>query len=75
MKVYASILNKGERVKYTLPVGRAAYIHVVDTKGQVTINDVITLSSGDGAFISEEASVEITGAINNTEFVFFDIKA
>lgn len=73
--MYASILNKGEKVKYTLPAGRAGYIHVADTNGQVTINDIITLGSGDGAFISDEASVEFTSVSNNSEFVFFDIKA
>jgi redox-sensitive bicupin YhaK (pirin superfamily) len=72
--MYASILQKGEQVTYTYSAGRVGYIHVVDTKGGVTIDDNITLHGGDGAFISSDQTIKIEGAASESEFVLFDLK-
>ena len=72
--MYASILQPGETVHYTWPLGRAGYIHVADTNGTMTVNDDITLRSGDGAFVNGGETVTITGQAEQTEFVLFDMQ-
>lgn len=88
IKMYASILQPGQTVTYTLPAGRVGYVHVVQDatgmaseagKTQVTLNDVQVLGSGDGSYLTpNQPSLPVTLSFTCTgttaEFVLFDIK-
>jgi redox-sensitive bicupin YhaK (pirin superfamily) len=67
--LYATILNEDETVRHELRPGRHAYVQVA--KGQVKLNGT-PLQEGDGAAISEEKDVELTG-IKNAEVLLFDL--
>jgi len=67
--LYATILDKDDTVKHELRPGRHAYIQVA--KGQVKLNGT-PLNEGDGAAVSEEKSVELTG-VDNAEVLLFDL--
>jgi redox-sensitive bicupin YhaK (pirin superfamily) len=60
-----------DKVSYSLPAGRYAWIQV--SKGSVQLNSRIILNAGDGAAISEEEKIEITGAPKG-EILLFDLK-
>jgi len=68
-ELYATILAPGETVKHTLKPERHAYVQVA--RGSVTLNGT-KLSAGDGAAISSEKSVELTG-VENAEVLLFDL--
>jgi len=57
-ELYASVLAKGERVKHELQPERHAYVQVA--RGSLTLNGR-KLDEGDGAAISGEGTVELTG--------------
>ncbi len=67
--LYAVILAPGESVKHPLKPERHAYVQVA--RGSVTLNGS-KLSTGDGAAISQEKSIELTG-IDNAEVLLFDL--
>jgi hypothetical protein len=67
--LYATILDKDDKVKHELRPGRHAYIQVA--KGQVKLNGT-PLQEGDGAAVSEEKSVELTG-VDKAEVLLFDL--
>ena len=70
--LYASILSSGEAVAHQLAPGRRAWVQVA--RGVVMVNGE-TLKAGDGAAITEEASVEITATGGtDAEFVLFDLR-
>jgi redox-sensitive bicupin YhaK (pirin superfamily) len=68
-ELYATMLAPGESVKHTLKPDRHAYVQVA--RGSVTLNGT-QLSTGDGAAISAEKSVELTG-VDNAEVLLFDL--
>jgi len=68
-ELYATVLGKGEAVKHELKPERHAYVQVA--RGSVTLNGK-KLEEGDGAAISAEKSVELTG-VNNAEVLLFDL--
>jgi len=68
-ELYATILAPGETVKHALKPERHAYVQVA--RGSVTLNGT-KLSAGDGAAISAEKSVELTG-VENAEVLLFDL--
>ena len=68
-ELYATILNKGEAVKHELEPERHAYVQVA--RGSVKLNGA-KLEEGDGAAISKEKAVELTG-IDNAEVLLFDL--
>ena len=67
--LYATILGAGETVKHELKPERHAYVQVA--QGSVTLNGK-KLDVGDGAAISEEKTVEITGQ-DDAEVLLFDL--
>ena len=67
--VKITILDKDDTVKHELRPGRHAYIQVA--RGQVKLNGT-PLQEGDGAAISEEKSVELTG-VDKAEVLLFDL--
>src|SRR5579872_3163145 len=68
-ELYATVLGAGESVKHALKPQRHAYVQVA--RGSVTLNGK-QLATGDGAAISAEKSVELTG-LDNAEVLLFDL--
>jgi len=68
-ELYATVLGAGETVKHALKADRHAYVQVA--KGSVTLNGT-TLETGDGAAVSAEKSLELTG-LNEAEVLLFDL--
>ncbi len=68
-ELYATILGAGDRVKHELKLDRHAYVQVA--KGSVTLNGK-TLETGDGAEISAEKVLELTG-VKEAEVLLFDL--
>jgi quercetin 2,3-dioxygenase len=68
-ELYATLLGPGEVVRHELKADRHAFVQVA--KGSVTLNGQ-TLEEGDGAAISAEKSVELTG-VKDAEVLLFDL--
>jgi quercetin 2,3-dioxygenase len=68
-ELYAALLRAGESVKHALKPQRHAYVQVA--RGSVKLNGT-PLETGDGAAISAETSVELTG-VNDAEVLLFDL--
>jgi len=68
-ELYATVLGKNESVKHELKPERHAYVQVA--RGSITLNGK-ALGEGDGAAISAEKSVELTG-VDNAEVLLFDL--
>jgi redox-sensitive bicupin YhaK (pirin superfamily) len=67
--LYATVLHSGETVKHELKPERHAYVQVA--RGSVTLNGA-KLDEGDGAAISAEKTIELTGQ-NDAEVLVFDL--
>jgi redox-sensitive bicupin YhaK (pirin superfamily) len=68
-ELYATVLGKGESVKHALKAERHAYVQVA--RGSVKLNGK-QLDEGDGAAISAEKTVELSG-VDNAEVLLFDL--
>jgi redox-sensitive bicupin YhaK (pirin superfamily) len=68
-ELYATVLGKGDSVKHELKPDRHAYVQVA--RGSVQLNGK-ELAEGDGAAISAEKSLELTG-VNGAEVLLFDL--
>ena len=68
-RVYAAVLSGGDAVNYALPQDRRAYVHVA--RGAVQLNGA-ALSAGDGAKISGEQELKLSGG-NAAEVLLFDL--
>ena len=68
-ELYATVLSAGESVKHDLKPERHAYVQVA--RGSVKLNGK-ELAEGDGAAISAEKSLELTG-VNDAEVLLFDL--
>jgi len=68
-ELYAAMLAPGETVKHELKPQRHAYVQVA--RGSVTLNGQ-PLETGDGAAISDEQSIKLTGA-QDAEVLLFDL--
>jgi hypothetical protein len=75
-KVYASILEKGNKVSYKLPATRYGYLHLIQSKNNSAVKlNGVELKEGDGAFIekaTEDIVIESTGQ-GPAEFLLFDL--
>ena len=69
-ELYATVLGEGESVRHALKPERHAYVQVA--RGSVKLNGT-ELEAGDGAAITEEKTVELTG-VENAEVLLFDLK-
>ncbi|HSI88984.1 MAG TPA: pirin family protein [Pyrinomonadaceae bacterium] len=70
VKLYSSILGNGEEITYDIAEGRHAWVQLIS--GSLEINGQ-TLQPGDGAAVSEEKSLTLQSAEDNTEFLLFDL--
>ncbi len=68
-ELYATVLSEGVSVKHTLKPDRHAYVQVA--RGSVKLNGK-PLDIGDGAAISAEKTVELTG-VKDAEVLLFDL--
>ena len=68
-ELYVAVLAPGQAVKHELNKERHAYVQVA--RGSVTLNGK-TLEAGDGAAISAEKAVELTG-VKDAEVLLFDL--
>ena len=68
-ELYATVLGPGESVNHALKPGRHAYVQVA--RGSVKLNG-LQLETGDGAAISAEDSLELTG-VKEAEVLLFDL--
>jgi len=68
-ELYATVLGAGETVKHELKPTRHAYVQVA--RGSVKLNGT-PLETGDGAAISAEKAVELTG-VKHAEVLLFDL--
>jgi redox-sensitive bicupin YhaK (pirin superfamily) len=68
-RVYSTLLGKEQTVTHTLAPGRHAWVQVA--RGQVRLGDIV-LSAGDGAALSDEQSVSLTG-VEPSEVLLFDL--
>jgi quercetin 2,3-dioxygenase len=67
--IFASVLESGEEIIYPVPSGRGSWLQVA--RGKISLNG-LTLKEGDGAAVSEEQELLITGAPGG-EFLLFDL--
>jgi hypothetical protein len=68
-ELFATVLGPGERVKHELKPERHAYVQVA--RGNVKLNGK-ELAEGDGAAVSAEKSLELTG-VSDAEVLLFDL--
>ncbi|HTA60015.1 MAG TPA: pirin family protein [Candidatus Baltobacteraceae bacterium] len=68
-ELYATVLAPGESVKHVLKPERHAYVQVA--RGSVTLNGT-KLAAGDGAAVSQEKALELTG-VEDAEVLLFDL--
>lgn len=68
-KVYAAILGTAEEVRYAIAQDRHAWIQVI--RGELLLGETL-LRAGDGAAISDEHEIAITGK-ETAEFLLFDL--
>ena len=69
-EIYASILKKEEQVEHVLPAGRRSWLQVVH--GAVELNGQ-SLRAGDGAAVSDEPVLTVTGDSDGAEILLFDL--
>jgi redox-sensitive bicupin YhaK (pirin superfamily) len=68
--LYASVLQPGESVSYDLDPKRHGWLQVA--RGGVKLNGK-EMTAGDGAAISQESKLEITGTEQDSEILLFDL--
>jgi redox-sensitive bicupin YhaK (pirin superfamily) len=69
IKMYSTLIHKGNHIIHELVAGRNAWLHVV--KGRIILNEW-SLQAGDGAGFTDEMSVSFT-AMEPTEILLFDL--
>ena len=69
-RVFAAIVDKGKEVTHSFAAGRKGWLHVA--QGRVMVNGR-ELATGDGAALTDEASVTVAGA-EPSEVLLFDLK-
>jgi quercetin 2,3-dioxygenase len=67
--LYATVLPEGKSVEHEIQPGRHAYVQVA--RGSVELNGK-KLETGDGAAISDEKALQLTG-VNDAEVLLFDL--
>ena len=67
--VYAGLFDAGESAKHLLEPGRHAWVQVA--RGQLRVNGE-TLSSGDGAALSDVTEIDLEG-VDKAEILLFDL--
>jgi quercetin 2,3-dioxygenase len=71
VRLFASVLERGQRIEHALATSRHAWIQVV--AGAVRVSGE-ALSAGDGAAVSDEHNVVIECASDEAEVLLFDLE-
>jgi hypothetical protein len=71
VSMFASVLEKGQRVKHAIDAGRRAWLQVV--RGALVVEGV-SLDEGDAALLTDVSSLAID-ALDETELLLFDLPA
>ncbi|WP_019506581.1 pirin family protein [Pleurocapsa sp. PCC 7319] len=69
-ELYIVSLSKGDRASHQLKDDRVAWLQIA--KGSVLLNDQL-LEAGDGAAITDETQIVITGSSQDSEILLFDL--
>ncbi len=70
-RVYVTAVGPGDRLTHTLAPGRHAWVQVV--RGEVAVN-AAALNAGDGAAVSDESALTVTGTgAGGGELLLFDL--
>jgi redox-sensitive bicupin YhaK (pirin superfamily) len=69
-ELYAAELSKSQSIEHNLGDGRYAWVQVA--RGAVQVNGH-ELKAGDGAAVSKEAKLRITGNADSSEVLLFDL--
>jgi redox-sensitive bicupin YhaK (pirin superfamily) len=70
-RMYAAVVTPGESIEYKIPAGRHAWVHCAT--GNITMNG-IEFKEGDGAAVSDESLLTLTGSgSSGGEFLVFDL--
>jgi len=72
LDLYATQLAPDQSVSHPLAADRLAWVHIA--RGAVTLNGQ-KLTAGDGAAISQEAALTLTGISDDSEVLLFDMAA
>jgi redox-sensitive bicupin YhaK (pirin superfamily) len=72
VNLYATILAADESVTHTMAADRAAWVQVI--RGAITL-DGQSLTAGDGAAVSDEPQILLTGTADQAEVLVFDMKS
>jgi redox-sensitive bicupin YhaK (pirin superfamily) len=70
VRIFAALLNSGEKVSHALQSARRAWLQIV--RGAATLNGH-ALIAGDGAAVSGEPALTVTAKIDETEILVFDL--
>ena len=70
VRLYASVLGKGDEVTYDLASERHAWLQLIS--GSLEVNGE-RLEPGDGAAVSDEQVLKLKSLTDNTEFLLFDL--
>ncbi len=70
--LYATILDAGQSVCHALGDRHRAWIQVA--RGSVTLGEGILLSAGDGAALTQESNLTLTGVADQSEVLVFDFE-
>ena len=78
IQIYASILEKDQRLEYVLKNDRKGYIHVIEDEGVSLLIENqyghhVELQSGDAIFLPQDQTISILSQSKNCEFLFFDV--
>ena len=68
-EIWATVLGEGEAVEHDLDAGRHAWVQVA--RGSARLNGEL-LETGDGAAVSDESRLELTG-VGEAELLVFDL--
>ncbi len=71
VNLYASILDPGMAVSYTVGAERAIWLQLA--RGEIRVNDQV-LKAGDAVSITQQPQLEITGLASQSEFLLFDLR-
>jgi len=69
VNLYAALLDAGQEIVYSTPAGRHVWLQVA--RGKIVVNGY-TLEQGDGAAVSKEARLVMTGH-EKAEILLFDL--
>jgi hypothetical protein len=70
VNLYATLLKHGETVTHKIFPERGIWVQII--KGEINLNGQV-LSAGDGAAITDETSLILTGNADNSELLLFDL--